>query len=118
MRIKPDEAKDISIAVRAAAGVLTQVPDNELAHLIGAVIRETTDGIKGVEKRIEQAGSLPSDIVAILMMWGAIAAIVEDLPGGNERRELFEAGRKVGLLVAKKWGEAISETLAARTIKH
>lgn len=85
----------------------------DLVSLVAAVIGEATNADKGVDKRIEEAGTIPGDILVIIMHWGALAAVMEDLPADNPRNKLFMAGRAIGRHIAKKYGEKIKKTLAS-----
>lgn len=85
----------------------------DLVSLVAAVIKEATQADQGISKRIEEAGQIPGDVLVILMHWGALNALFEDLPADNPRHKLIAAGRAIGRHIAKKYGEKIKKTLAS-----
>jgi DNA repair ATPase RecN len=115
MKITGTEAKQLTSEIQDSCAPLKQLTHQDLAALLGAAIRETTNTVAGIENRIKDAGVMPGDIVTILLHYGAVHAVLKDLPADNERRELVEAGEKVGQFIAKKYGEKISGILSERS---
>jgi hypothetical protein len=111
MNLTGEEAKALVDEARARAGILKQLTDKQLGHLLHQAIKETGVTLGGIEDRIGESGSMPGDVATILLHYGAVVAVLEDLPEGDERRQLIAAGRATGRLVAKKYGEKIEEEL-------
>jgi hypothetical protein len=91
--------------VRGICRAFRQLPDKLVEHAVGTVVKETMTTIKSIEDRIEEAGCIPGDVATTLLHYGAVAAIIEDLPIEDDRRELVTAGREIGKAVAEKLGE-------------
>lgn len=118
MSVSKEEAQALVDEVLSACPALSAAGREKARQLVGLVITETTSTIRGIEKRIEEAGTIPPEITMTLMHYGALLGIVKDLPPGNERRALVEAGERVGAFIARKYGEKIKETLVDKTTKH
>lgn len=118
MNITGKEGAELAAAILEAAPGLAEIPTGKLQQLLSIVITETTRTNHGVEKCIQDAGSIPPDITMTLMHYGALTAIYRDLPLGDSRRALVTAGELVGALIARKYGEKIQQDLAAKTPKH
>lgn len=118
MKLTRDEVEEVSAKVLQACPALEKAGVRKLHELIGIVITETTRTNTGVEKCIADAGSIPPDITMTLMHYGALTALLKDLPPGNERRALLEAGEVVGTLIARKFGEKLKEQLVDKATTH
>lgn len=115
MKVTGDEAKTVAAAAREVAPILKQMGDGDLAQMLGAAFTEVGKTLQGVEARILEAGLIPGDILVILLHYGALVAVLEDLPPGDERRTLIAAGRKLGEFMAKKYGDKIRSLLERAT---
>lgn len=90
------------------------MPAQHSEKMVSTAVKETTVTIKAFEDRIAEAGCLPGDLVTILLHYGAVAAVIEDLPPEDPRRELIGAGREIGKAIAAKFGEKIREQLKGK----
>lgn len=118
MKISGKEAQDLVAEVTEVYPEFAEHPAEKIRQLVGMVLMETTNTNRSIEERVADAGGIPPDITLTLMHYGALLAIVMDLPPDNPRRLLIEAGQRVGAFIAKKFGEKISEQIAEKTTKH
>jgi hypothetical protein len=100
----------VKVVGEIAPGV-GRMPAKHAMQLVSAAVRETTMTAKAIEDRIREAGCLPADISGVLLHYGALAALIEDLPATDDRRQLVAAGRKIGEAVAASFGQKIREEL-------
>jgi hypothetical protein len=114
MKITGEEAKTLSDAVATASSGLAALPPKVRADIIGHVIRGATGLLADFEKQLADAGKMPGDLVAVLMVYGAVATVLGDLPAGDDRRQVFDAGKRVGELISAKFGEKIQEQLTKK----
>lgn len=117
MLISKKEADDLIVEL-SANPALDRVSSTKIRQLIGMVIDETTRTNKGIEDRFTEVGAVPPEITIILMHYGALTAIVRDLPDDNWRRQLVEAGEVIGKFIAKKFGEKIAQQLREKAPPH
>lgn len=115
MDLTGQEAKQLAAAARARSGLLRRLSDKQLAPLIHGVIAEVGATLKGIEHRLTEAGSMPGDIAGVLMLYGAVVAIIEDMPANTDRPELVAAGREVGVVMRKKYADKIGDELSKKT---
>lgn len=115
MKIQPEEAEQLVADIRSSVSFFRQVDEKALNALVSQVLVETTGTLRDIEERVKDAGVVPGDIAAILMHYGAVAAVVEDLPPGAHQRQMVAAGREVGKFIAAKFGEKIREQLESTT---
>lgn len=118
MKVSNAEVAALIDEVLAACPALAATSRAKVSELIGIIITMTNETNGEVERRIREAGTIPPDITLTLMHYGALLGIVKDLPEGNDRRALIEAGEKVGAFIARKFGEKIKETLVDKATKH
>lgn len=116
MEIKPEEVEAVLREMVAACPALGD--PKKLMPLASEVMRQTNDLIRTIESRITEAGKIPGDVVAALMVEGAVNAVLADLPEADERRKLRAAGAAVGNLIARKYGEKIQEALSKEQGKN
>lgn len=88
-----------------------RMPAKHAMQLVSAAVRETTMTAKAIEDRIREAGCVPGDISGVLLHYGALSALIEDLPLTDDRRQLVTAGREIGKAVAASFGQKIREEL-------
>lgn len=112
--ITEDDAKKLVEDCRKLSPGLAAMPEKHATAMIGMALTETNTTIKDIEHRIDEAGLIPPDIVAVFLHYGAVVAIVEDLPATDERRLLVAAGREIGKLIAAKFGQKIKATLTKK----
>lgn len=94
------------------------IPRANVVQAIGFCITETTKTNRSIEDRLREAAGIPADLVLIFMHYAALQAVIDELPGDNDRRQLADAGRVVGRFIAKKFGEKIEGILAEKTTKN
>ena len=94
------------------------IGDKQLVALVGHVLVETTKTLADIERRLQEAGVMPPDICGVLLHYGAVTAVVEDLPPGAAQRQLVNAGREIGKLIRQKFGEKIREQLEEKAKKE
>lgn len=109
--VTEDDVKAVVAECAKVCAILRKLPEPGQRKLIDHVFDEAMTTTRDVEKRIEEAGVIPGDVAAVFMFWGAVAAIVEDLPATDDRRELVAAGRELGKFIAAKFGEKIRSEL-------
>lgn len=116
--MKPIDAED---AKQLVAEIKSQVPffrgidDKAILALVSQSLVETTQTLADIERRIEEAGVVPGDIAGVLLHYGAVAAVVEDLPATSHQRQMVTAGRTIGRFIAERFGKKIREQLEAKT---
>lgn len=118
MKVSNAEVLTLIDEVLAACPALAATTRAKVSELIGIIITMTNETNGEVERRISEAGTIPPDITMTLMHYGALLGVVKDLPAGNNRRTLIEAGEKIGAFIARKYGEKIQETLVDKARKH
>lgn len=112
------DVEQLVAKVRETVRAFRQMPEKLVQHATGQVVTETTTTVKSIEDRIEEAGCIPGDVATVLMHYGAVVAIIEDLPVADDRRELVTAGREIGKAVAEKLGEKIRTVLEDKARKQ
>lgn len=111
MSTEGDEARELFEEIKRIAPGFEKYPAKMLRELIGFAIQESTSTNKSIEERIDAAGSIPPDISGVLLHYGALVAIIEDLPPEEPRRLLVDAGRAIGRFIAKRTGKKLAEKL-------
>lgn len=112
--VAEEEVKAVMDECAKVCAVVRALPPKARQFMIDHVFSETMTTIRAVEDRIEEAGVIPGDVAGVFMLWGAVAAIIEDLPATDDRRELVNAGREIGKFVASKFGEKIRGALQSQ----
>lgn len=107
-----EESKALFTELLTLAPGLKELPSKAIRELIGFVIKETTATNRSLEQRIDAAGAIPPDIMGVLFHYGALAAVVEDLPPDEPRRQLVDAGRAIGRYITKRYGKTIAKKLS------
>jgi len=105
--VTEDEVKATVAECAKVCAALRALPEKAQLAAVTQVFGEAMTTIKAVEDRIAEAGCVPGDVAGVFMLWGAVAAIVEDLPAVDDRRQLVAAGRELGKFIAAKFGEKI-----------
>jgi hypothetical protein len=114
MAFTPADVEALIIKVRELSAGLREAPPKIVEAIVGKAVSETTETVKAIEQRIVEAGCMPGDLIAVLLHYGAINRIVRDLPPGDHRRELIEAGDEIGAAIAVQFGQRIEEQLKGK----
>lgn len=118
MKLSAKEARETVDKMVAACPDLGNFPAEELSSLVEAIITKVGGALNEMEKDISiEGGSMPFSVMVGYMGFGAANAVLGQLPEGSDQRKLFEAGRAVGELMAKKWAEKIFEILGKETLQ-
>lgn len=117
-RVTPAEAEEVTKAVIEAYPGFKAVSEDKVVQAIGFVIQETVKTNADIERRLKEAAGIPPDLVLVFMHYAALQVVIDDLPGDNDRRQLADAGRVVGRLIARKYGEKIQAVLEQKTTKN
>lgn len=118
MKLDPEEAIQLTAEIRELVPGFEELEDKTLVALIGGSLVEITKMARDVEHRIEEAGVVPADLASVLMIYGGFTQVAEELPDGTWQRQLIAAGRAIGKLIARKFGEKIREQLEAKRKKE
>lgn len=118
MKLDEYDARELVAETRNVCPFFEGVEDKALLHLIGQALIETTTTLQAMEKRTEEAGVIPGDIACVYLHYGAVVQVTEDLPPSAHQRQLINAGRELGKLIARKFGEKIREKLEEKTTKE
>lgn len=113
--IDAEDAKLLVEEIRSRVSFFRGIADKALLALVSQALVETTRTLRDIEERIKQAGVVPGDIAAVLLHYGAVAAVAEDLPADAHQRQMVSAGREIGKFIVARWGEKIREQLEAKT---
>lgn len=111
------DAQELVAEIRKVAPFFEGVSEKALVTLVGQALIETTTTLQAVEKRTEEAGVIPGDIAGVYLHYGAMVQVTEDLPPSAHQRQLVNAGREIGKLIARKFGEKIRATLDEKATK-
>lgn len=114
----PEDAQELVEEVRKMVPGIAAMPIKHATELVSTAFRETTVTVKSIEERIAEAGCMPADIAAIFLHYGAVAAVIEDLPLTDERRKVVAAGRAMGKAIAASFGKKIQGELEERSHKE
>ena len=117
MKVDPYDVQELITEVRKVCPFFEGVTDKALGALVGQALLETVTTAQAVEKRTEEAGVIPGDIACVYLHYGAFVHITEDLPPSAHQRQLVNAGREIGKLIARKFGEKIRETIEEKATK-
>jgi hypothetical protein len=115
MKLSAEEARAL---LEAAVGLCPDLARLGAREVVGSLVAATGQGLGDLETAIAEAGGIGPEIAGVFMGYGALAEVLGQLPEGDDRRQLFEAGRLVGRVVAQKWAQKIAEELAARAGTH
>ncbi len=113
--VTDDDVKGLVEECRKVAAGLRSMPAKHAHAAIDGAFQEALNTIKLIEGRIAEAGCIPGDITGVFMVYGAVVAILEDLPAEDDRRQLVNAGRELGKFIAAKFGEKIRNHLTQET---
>jgi hypothetical protein len=111
MKLSAVEARRCAEEMLEACPALSKLDLGEVAL---AVIRAVGSNLKDLEREVAEAGAFTPEVVGAYLCIGATWEVLQGFAEGDDRRVLGEAGRAVGRLLLRKWGEKISEELAAR----
>lgn len=118
VEITTAEVAELTDEVITAYPGFRSISRDKVVQAIGFCITETTKSNRDIEDRLKEAAGIPPDLVLVFMHYGALQAVIDDLPGDNDRRQLAEAGRAVGRFIARKYGEKIQKVIAEKTSKN
>lgn len=118
MKLDAYDAEELLKEVRQVCPFFEGVNDKSLLALVGQALIETTTTLQAIEKRTEEAGVIPGDIACIYLHYAAVVQVSEDLPPSAHQRQLINAGREIGKLIARKFGDKIREKLEEKTTKE
>lgn len=107
MRLTAEDLQDCVREMVTACPFLEQV---DLLPILDAAQAGVQEALRGIEGRIEEAGTLPDDATASLVSMGAAYELASQLPG--DRGKAVEAGRALGRLIAKGYSRKIAEAIA------
>ncbi len=117
MNFSPEDVEKAMEDVKKVCRGIRGMQPKMVEALVSKVVTETLTTNKAIEDRIEEAGLIPGDVATVFMHYGAIVAIVEDLPITDDRRELVAAGRELGKMLAAKYGEMVRDKLEKKSGK-